>query len=124
MRRQERINSLLIEVISETIREDVDHPEVGEFTTITRAEVTKDLKYAKVYFSVIGSDEVKQKTLKALKEAAGFIAIQASKKVTLRYFPELQFYLDTSLDKQIRVQELLSQAEEEKKARDARNNSL
>jgi len=124
MRRQERLNSLLVEVISETLRKDVNNPDVSEFTTITRADITKDLKYAKIYFSVIGTDKDKEKTLRALIDAAGFIATQCSKKVTLRYFPELNFYIDISLEKQLRLQELLTEVDEEKKSRDARNNSL
>ena len=121
MRRQERLNSLLIEVISETLRNDVDHPDVNEFTTITRDDIAKDLKHAKVYFSIIGSDKDREKTLKALQDSAGFIATCTSKKVVMRYFPELTFYIDTSLEKQIRLQELLAQVEKEKKSRDAKD---
>lgn len=124
MRRQARLNSLLVEVLSETLRKDVKNPEVNAFTTITRVDITKDLKHAKVYFSVIGSEKDKQTTLNALQDAAGFIAAAAAKKVVMRYFPELTFYIDTSLEKQIRLQELFVKVKEEKESRDGKNNSI
>lgn len=115
--RTDRLNSLLKEVISEVIRKDVRNPHVNELVTVTRVEITKDLHYAKVYISVIGDQPVKAETLAALQSAAGFIAVNSSKKVTMRYFPELTFKLDDSVDKHMRIAELLSEISEEKKAR-------
>ncbi|MFN0065545.1 MAG: 30S ribosome-binding factor RbfA [Chlamydiales bacterium] len=115
-RRIERVNSLLKEVISETIRDSVKNPHVSQFVTITSVEVTKDLRYAKVYVSVIG--ENKDGTLSALQSAAGFIAVQASKKVELRYFPELRFALDTSLDKQLYIETMIQNIQKERENRD------
>lgn len=115
--RTDRLNSLLKEVISEVVHRDVRNPHVNELVTVTRVEITKDLHYAKVYISVIGDQPVKAETLAALQSAAGFIAVNASKKVTMRYFPELTFKLDDSVDKHMRIAELLSEISEERKAR-------
>lgn len=115
--RVDRLNSLLKEVISEVIRRDVRNPHVNELVTVTRVEITKDLHYAKVYVSVIGNDEVKKETLIALQSAAGFIAVNSSKKVVMRYFPELTFKLDDGVDKHMRIEELLSEISKEKKSR-------
>lgn len=115
--RTDRLNSLLKEVISEVIRKDVRNPHVNELVTVTRVEITKDLHYAKVYVSVIGEAPVKAETLAALQSAAGFIAVNSSKKVTMRYFPELTFKLDDSVDKHMRIAELLGEISEERKSR-------
>lgn len=118
VQRTDRLNSLLKEVISEVIKKEVKHTDVSEFITITQVDITKDLHLAKVYFSVIGSDEDKKKTLNALNSAAGFIAARSSKKVRMRYFPSLTFYMDESVDKHIRIQEMLKKINEEKEKRE------
>jgi len=110
--RTDRLNSLLKEVISEVIRNDVRHPDVHQLITVTRVDITKDLHYAKVYISVIGSKEEKEKTLAALQSAAGFIAVNSSQKVVMRYFPTLTFKLDDGVDKQMRIEEILSEIHE------------
>lgn len=112
-----RLNSLLKEVITEVIRRDVRNPHVNELLTVTRVEITKDLHYAKVFISVIGTDQQKGETLKALQSAAGFIAVTSSKKVVMHYFPSLTFKLDDSVDKHMRVQKLLKEISEERNTR-------
>ncbi|MFI0435288.1 MAG: 30S ribosome-binding factor RbfA [Parachlamydiaceae bacterium] len=115
--RTDRLNSLLKEVISEVIRKDVRNPHVTELVTVTRVQISKDLHYAKVFISVIGSEQDKIETIQALNSAAGFIAVNSSHKVVMRYFPELKFRLDDSVDKHMRIEELLSKISEEKKSR-------
>lgn len=107
--RTDRLNSLLREVITEVIRREVRNPHINELFTVTRVDITKDLHYAKVYVSVIGTEAEKASTLAALQSAAGFIAVNASKKVVMRYFPELTFKLDDAVDKHMRIEELLGQ---------------
>ena len=115
--RQERLNSLLKEVISEVIRRDVRNPHVNAFVTVTGVDISADLHYAKVYISVIGTDAVRAETIEALESAAGFIAVHASKKVVMRYFPTLTFHLDTSVDQQMRIDSLLGKIHEEQQSR-------
>jgi len=117
--RLDRLNSLLKEVISEVIRRDVRNPHVNEFVTVTGVEISSDLHHAKVLISVIGTDSVKTETIQALQSAAGFIAVHASKKVVMRYFPSLVFHLDTSVDQQMRIDSLLGKIHEEQKSRQA-----
>lgn len=109
-RRIQRLNSLLKEVISEVVFNEVKNPHLPRLVTITQVSVTADLYHAKVYVSVIGTPEVKQEALKALQSAAGFIAINASKKIRIRYFPQLTFYLDEGVDKQMKIEQLLEDA--------------
>lgn len=116
-KRTDKLNSLLQEVISEVIRQDVRNPHVHEFVAITKVDITNDLAYAKVYISVIGTDEDKKKTVKALQSAAGFIAVNASKKIVLRHFPELTFKIDDSVEKQIRIDSVIHKIRSERASR-------
>ncbi len=116
-RRTSRLNSLLKEVISEVIRKEVSNPNVSTFFTITKVEITKDLHYAKVFFSVIGSEEEKQNTLEALQSASGYIAVLASKQIVIRHFPNLTFKLDDSVEKHMKIDSILKDLEEEKLSR-------
>ncbi len=117
VKRTDRLNSLIKEVISEVIRKDVKNPHVNELLTVTHVDITKDLHHAKVYVSVIGTEQQKKDTIAALQSAAGFIAVNSSKKMTIRYFPALTFILDESVDKQMRIEMLLHQISAEKEAR-------
>ncbi len=117
-RRVDRINSLLIEVISEVIRTEVKNPHLPPLITITSVDVSKDLHHAKVYVSVIGDETTKKQALHVLQTAAGFIAFHASKKIVIRFFPELVFYLDDSVEKHMRIDSLISEIQSERKTRE------
>lgn len=117
-KRTDRLNSLLKEVISDVIRKDVRNPHVNELVTVTGVEITKDLHYAKVFISVIGTPEQKAQTVAALQQSSGFIAVNASKQVVMRYFPSLTFTLDNYVEKHMRIEELLKEISDEKKSRD------
>ena len=117
VKRTDRLNSSLKEVISDIIRREVRNPHVKALITVTRVDITKDLHYAKVYVSVIGSPIEKAETIAALQNAAGFIAVQSSKQVVMRYFPALTFKLDDSVDQHMRIEDLLGKIAEEKNNR-------
>lgn len=116
-KRTDRLNSLLKQVISEVITRDVRNPKVNTLITITSVDISKDLHNAKVYVSVIGTTKDKKQTLEALQSAAGFISVHASKKVVLRYFPSLTFYLDASVDEHLHIDTLLEKIHDEEQAR-------
>lgn len=104
-------------MLSEVIRDDVRDPRLAPFVSITRVDITSDLQHAKVYISVIGTPKQKEETIIALQSAAGFVAITASKKVVMRYFPALNFKLDQTLEEQLRIEEVLGKINQEKRAR-------
>jgi ribosome-binding factor A len=112
-----KVNSLLKEVIFEVIQREVKNPHIKTFVTVTNVDTSADLHYAKVYINMIGTDAEKAEVLSALQSAAGFIAVHASKKAQLRYFPNLTFRLDTSLDQQMKIQEILADIEKERETR-------
>jgi ribosome-binding factor A len=113
-----RVNSLLKEVIFEVIQKEVRNPHVTTFVSVTDVDTSADLHHAKVSVSLIASDEEKAKVISALNSAAGFIAVHAAKIAQLRYFPELTFRLDKSLDEQLRIQQILGDIEKERSNRE------
>jgi len=115
--RLSRVNSLLKEVIFEVIQKEVRNPHVTTFVSVTRVDTSADLHHAKVYISMIGSDEEKAKVLSALESAAGFIAVQAAHKVQLRYFPNLVFKLDSAAEDHMKIQKILDDIEKERLSR-------
>lgn len=108
-RRIEKVNSLLKQVISEVIRQDVkNHSLATDLISVTAVDTSKDLRYAKVYISLIETNPAKREAIiDALQKSAGLIAVLSSKKVVLRYFPALTFKLDDSLDKYMHIDSLL-----------------
>jgi ribosome-binding factor A len=107
-RRVFRLNSLLKEVISEVLRKDLHHiAGKSDLLTITSVEITADLSLAKVFFSLIGDQKAKETACGMLNGIAGQIAYIASRKVRMRIFPKLHFYIDEGLEKQLRICEIL-----------------
>ncbi len=114
-----RLNSLLKEVISEVIHRDIHHvPHINEFITITSVDITRDLRHAKVFVNIMASPEEKKKAIDALSENAKMIGMMASKKVTMRQFPVLEFFIDEGLEKQLRIEELLHKISKEREERE------
>lgn len=118
VKRTDRLNSLLQEVISEVLRKDIHHiPYINEFITITRVDITQDLHHAKVFVSILAKESDKEHALAALREVAGTIGHFASRKVVMRYFPVLEFFIDEGLEKQLRIEELLGKITKERDTR-------
>lgn len=115
--RLQKINSLLKEVLFDVIQKEVRNPHVNTFVTVTRVDTSADLYHAKVYISLIGTDAEKAKVLAALESAAGFIAVNASKQVRLRHFPNLTFKIDTAAEEHFRIEKILADLEQERKSR-------
>lgn len=115
--RLNRINSLLKEVLFEVIQKEVRNPNVNLFVSVTRVETSADLHHAKVFISLIGTQQEKAKVLDALQSAAGFIAVAASKQVELRHFPSLAFKIDTSADEHMKIEKILADIEKERLSR-------
>ncbi len=118
-RRVERLNSLIKEVLCEVIRHDIKHAPGFELTTISQVALSNDLKHARVLVSIIGTSALKQELLHSLRNQAGYIAVLASKKMVMRFFPNLTFHIDDSVDKMHRIESLLKQVLPEKQAAQA-----
>jgi len=112
--RQEKIKELLKVEISDIIRRELKDPRLG-FITITDAEVSKDLRYAKVYISVLGDEKAKEESLAVLQHAAGFIRGEFGRRAFLKVIPEITFKMDTSVEHGARIFELLEQEKRHEK---------
>ncbi|MDD4909878.1 MAG: 30S ribosome-binding factor RbfA [Candidatus Omnitrophica bacterium] len=95
------------------IQKELKDPRMG-FVTVTRVEVTNDLRYAKVYFSTLGKKEDEQKSIDALNSASGYIKRLVSERVKLRLFPEMTFMIDRSAEYSIHIQDELDKIREQK----------
>ncbi len=93
-----RINEAMQREISRIIREEVKDPRIPLMTSVTRAEVTGDLRYANVYISIYGDDTQKSEAMKALSKATPFIRSKAAQGLNLRHTPEIKFVLDDAIE--------------------------
>lgn len=110
--RQEKLEALLKQEISEILRKEFGDPRIG-FVTITDAEVSSDVSHAKVFVSILGSEEQKKESLKVLKHAQSYVRQLLSKRVKLRTVPTIDFRIDESIDEGMKITELLEQVKNE-----------
>lgn len=108
--RTQRISEEVLKALSEEIRSLKD-PRIHGLVSVTKCEVTGDLRYAKVFISVLGSDEDKKDVMRGLKSAAGFLRREVAARVQLRYAPELIFHLDESITHGAHITEILHRIE-------------
>lgn len=103
-----RVGEQLKKELSQIIQSELKDPGIG-FITVTGVDVTSDLSQARVYLSVLGSDEQKEQTLQALARAKGFLRTEVGKRIRLRHTPELIFVFDTSIEYGSKIESLLEQ---------------
>src|SRR5712691_4184687 len=111
--RQEKLGELIAIELSDLLHTRVKDPRVG-FASITQDEVSGDLRHAKVFVSVMGTEKEQNATIQALNPATGFLRSELASRITLRYMPELVFKLDTSIEQGTRILELIREIENEK----------
>ena len=114
-----------IDRISETLKHGrvevirgLKDPRIASMTSVVSMSVTKDLRFAKVYVSVLGNEEEEQKTLEGLRRAAGFIRRELAQKVDVRYTPELIFEADHSIAHGAKIAQIINTFSEEKHERE------
>jgi ribosome-binding factor A len=108
-RRIERVNELIREEISELIRREVKDPRLDSFISVTEVVTSPDLRHARVFVSIMGTDEEKQQVEKGLIAAKGFLRRELGERLTLRYTPELTFQLDDSIERGSRLLQLINE---------------
>ena len=102
-----RINSEVQRELSSILRNEVKDPRVSSMVSVMEAVVAPDLKTCKVYISVMGTQDEKQQTMKALKSAEGFIRRQLAHNLQLRNTPELRFLLDESIEYAVNISKMI-----------------
>ena len=107
-RRQRQVADLLRDEISFIIQRGLKDPRIG-FASITRVEVSPDIRYATVFISVLGTEEEQSESLVALNNASGFIRHELGPKLSIRNIPNVSFRLDRSMQHAENVQRLLNE---------------
>ena len=104
-----RIENELKKLLSEFILTEVKDPGMSTMASITRVNMTSDLKFAKIYVSVYDTEKKRESTIKTLNRAAGYIRTCLSKKISIRRMPQLTFVLDTSIEYSVNISRLIDQ---------------
>lgn len=114
--RVNRLSEEIKKLISHLIRNELRDPRIAPMTSVTVVEVTRDLRYAMVFISVLGSEEEKENTLEALKSSSGFVRREVGKKISARYTPEMIFKLDESIEKGFEIQKVINRVNQQDNA--------
>jgi len=115
--RPERVGEEIRQEISVLLAREVHDPGLG-FVTVTRVKVSPDLQQARVYYTIIGDERAKKDTERALQRATPFLRRQIGSRIRLRRVPELSFEFDRSVEHQDRIERILLDLAEERKARE------
>jgi ribosome-binding factor A len=103
-----RVNEAVREVLSARIAEGLNDPRIG-FVTLTSVDTSPDLSHARVYVSVLGSDDERAETMAALGAAHGLFQKAIGRELRMKRTPTLQFVFDESIDRGMRISELLDE---------------
>ena len=112
-KRSEKVGDLIQKEISQMLVKSIKDPRIG-FVTITRVSVSEDCRFAKVYFSVAGTLAERERSMKGLDSAKGFVRRELGRRIRLRYTPEILFQFDPSIEYAIHMEELIQSIQQEK----------
>ncbi|RJP22812.1 MAG: 30S ribosome-binding factor RbfA [Candidatus Abyssobacteria bacterium SURF_5] len=111
--RQKRLSELLKHEISDLILREIKDPRIG-FVSITDVEVSSDLRHAKVFISVLGTESERKSTIAGLRSALGFMRREIGSRLRLKYVPELSVLYDNSIEHGSHILELIDSVVEKK----------
>ncbi|MCK9431742.1 MAG: 30S ribosome-binding factor RbfA [Candidatus Omnitrophica bacterium] len=112
MPRHERVEAAIKKEVSLIIHDQIKDPRVG-FVTITKVDLSKDLRNAKIFYSVLGPEDARKKTKEALDSALGYIRTLIAERINLRFATEIAFYEDHSVEYSVKIEEILNRIKEE-----------
>lgn len=110
--RSVRVSELIKRELSNIIQQELQNPHLG-FVSVTRVNVTKDLKHANIWISVLGDDKAKETSMNVITHAQNRIKELLAGRIKLRYMPALRFQLDTSLEYNAHISGIISRLREE-----------
>src|SRR5205814_4541357 len=117
--RKDRLASEIVKETSKIILYELRDPRKG-FVTVTRAKVSDDYRYAKIFVSIMGTAKQKKVVMGGLKHAQGFVQQQLAHRIKMRSFPEIHFELDDTIEKAFAITNQIDQLSRERKAREAK----
>ncbi len=112
-RRAERVSSLIRQEICELLLENINDPRLKNFISVTEVSTSPDLKNARIYVSVLGDQQNAKDVIQGFKSASGYLRRELSRRMLLRQVPELSFELDDSIERGVRIINLIQQVSEE-----------
>lgn len=107
-KRSEKVAEAIHELVCALLVKEIKDPRIG-FATITGVQLSDDLHFAKIFFSVVGDEEQRKATEKGLNSARGFIRKEMGKAFRMKYIPDIIFKYDESIDKGDRIERLLKE---------------
>jgi len=111
-RRADRVAAAIREEVATFLAADAKDPRISRLTTVTGCDVTRDLRHAKVFVSVMGTDQERAATFEGLASAAGHLRSRVGRALQLRLAPEITFVPDESIERAARIESLLAQIKE------------
>ena len=111
--RMRRVNEALREVLSARIAGGMKDPRIG-FVTVTAVETSPDLRHARVFVSVLGNEKEREESLAGLQSAHGVLQAEIAKLTHMKRTPELKFVYDETVEKGMRINELLEAEEHDR----------
>ena len=106
--RMDKINEELKKELSVIIDNNLKNPHITGMISVTKVKTSPDLRYARVYISLLNCKNVKE-TMEGLKSASGFMRTELARRVNLRYTPELRFEIDDSMEYGARIENILKE---------------
>jgi ribosome-binding factor A len=101
-----RVDEAMREVLSDAVTQDLKDPRVG-FVTVTDVKTSADLRHARVYVSVLGSDAEREASLDGLRSAHGFLQRRVAGELRLKHTPQLDFFYDDTAERAQRIERML-----------------
>lgn len=110
--RSERVAEEIKRVVSQIINNELKDPRVCGLISVTKVELTKDLRFAKIFLSIYGEEPEKNKVFEGIKNAEGFIRKELGHRIRLKFIPEISIRLDESIEYGIHITKLLNEVQQ------------
>ncbi|HEX6059617.1 MAG TPA: 30S ribosome-binding factor RbfA [Gemmatimonadaceae bacterium] len=114
-RRPDRVAEAIREEVASFLQEGAKDPRIVGLVTVTGVDVTRDLRQAKVFVSIMGSDAERAATFEGLESVASFLRLRVGKALRLRIAPDIQFRADQSVAHAARIEQLLAQIKQDER---------
>jgi len=113
-RHEQRLSKLIKEEISRLLERKVNDPRLKSFVSVTEVRLSADIKYAKVFVSFLGNEAERKEMLAGFNSASSFLQRELASHLTLRHTPKLSFHYDDSIERGIRILDLIQKTSGDK----------
>lgn len=107
--RADKVRKALIREVSSLLQKGLKDPRISGIVSVTDVDISSDCRYAKIFVSVYGTEQEQAETMAGLASSTGFVRSEISKRIKMRFSPEIQFAIDNSLERGVRVTKILEQ---------------